>query len=125
MTCKKVLVVDDEADIQRLFMAKFRQEIDDGLLELSFADNGEQAISLCGRLKDYDLIISDVIMPVMDGFKLLEAVKESCPQIPVIMVTAYSDDDSRVRAESLGAVEFMIKPINFDLLKEKAFEYLA
>ncbi|WP_235298020.1 response regulator [Portibacter marinus] len=119
---KKILVVDDETDVKDLFLQRFRKEIRKGDLDFMFAFSGEEALE---RLKNMDhgaiLILSDINMPGMSGFELLERIKTKyvAPPPVVMMVTAYGDDENFKTAQKLGADDFLTKPLDFNLLKEK------
>ena len=117
----KLLVVDDEKDVEMLFRQKFRKEIRKGLLELEFAFSGQEAMDI---LKSNDppeimYIFSDINMPGMSGLELLKRVKSEFPNIKVSMISAYGDDDNYRKAMDSGAKEFFTKPIDFDSLKEE------
>ena len=114
-----ILVVDDEPDIADLFRQRFRRETRQGAYVLHFAASGEDALDrLAGEIEPRLIVIlSDINMPGMDGLELLHVIKERRPDLPVMMVTAYGDDDRRGRAAQLGAVGFLTKPVDFDLLK--------
>ena len=118
----KVLVVDDEKDIQPLFQQRFRREIKKGEIEMEFAFSGEEALS---KLEQDEhkavLILSDINMPGMSGLDLLSEIKQKpyTPPPMVMMITAYADDDNRNKAMQLGADEFLTKPVDFKSLKEK------
>jgi CheY-like chemotaxis protein len=116
-----ILVVDDEPDVPDLFRQRFRREARQGQYVLHFAASGEEAL---GQLADeiepqLIVILSDINMPGMDGLDLLRAVKQRRPDLPVMMVTAYGDDERRRRAAEYGATEFITKPVDFDLLKSQ------
>ena len=116
-----VLIVDDEADVAELFRQRFRREVRQGVCVLHFADSAENALE---RLADgisprLIVILSDINMPGMDGLALLREIKERWPEYPVIMVTAYGDDERRRRASEFGAAEFFSKPVDFDSLKQQ------
>jgi two-component system, response regulator, stage 0 sporulation protein F len=114
-----ILVVDDESDIAELFRQRFRREVRQGTYAMHFANSGEAALEKLAKEIHPALIavLSDINMPGMDGLTLLAEIKERFPGLPVIMVTAYGDDERRRRADELGAAEFIIKPVDFDLLK--------
>ena len=102
-----------------LFRQRFRRETRQGTYVLHFAASGEEALDrLAGEIEpQLVVILSDINMPGMDGFELLDVIKERRPDLPVMMVTAYGDDDRRRRATQLGAMGFLTKPVDFDLLK--------
>ncbi len=114
-----ILVVDDEPDVALLFRQRFRREVRDGTYVMHFANSGENALQQLANGIEPQLIVilSDINMPGMDGLQLLRHVKEQRPDMPVMMVTAYGDDERRRRARELGAFEFLSKPVNFDALK--------
>jgi len=114
-----ILVVDDEPDVVLLFRQQFRREIRDGTYVMHFVNSGEEALQQLGNGIEPQLIVilSDINMPGMDGLHLLERIKQRFPDIPVMMVTAYGDDERRQRARDLGACEFLAKPVDFDQLK--------
>ena len=118
----KILVVDDETDVQVLFEQRFRKEIKAGEVELAFAFSGEEALSF---MKDHEheavLILSDINMPGMSGLELLQHIKEKYEKPPpiVMMITAYGDDDNYNHAMKLGADDFLTKPVDFVSLKER------
>jgi CheY-like chemotaxis protein len=116
-----ILVVDDEPDVAELFRQRFRREARQGLYVLHFAASGEEALDqLSGRIEpELIVILSDINMPGMDGLELLREIKRRRPELPVMMVTAYGDDERRARAAAGGAFEFVTKPVDFDRLKEQ------
>src|SRR5260370_13100974 len=116
-----ILVVDDEPDVADLFRQRFRQEAREGTYVLHFALSGEAALQqLDGEIRpELIVILSDINMPGMDGLTLLDEVKRRLPDLPVMLITAYGDDDRRRRAGELGAAEFLTKPVDFDRLKEQ------
>jgi CheY-like chemotaxis protein len=118
----KILVVDDEKDMQMLFEQRFRKEIRSGEAQFVFAFSGEEALSYLNRHEhEVVLILSDINMPGMSGLELLKHIKEKHSQPPpvVMMITAYGDEDNFNRAMQLGADDFLTKPVDFVLLKEK------
>jgi CheY-like chemotaxis protein len=114
-----ILVVDDEPDVADLFRQRFRREARDGTYVMHFAGSGEAALQvLAGGIEPTLIVIlSDINMPGMDGLQLLGEIKLKFPELPVMMVTAYGDDERRRRASDLGAFEFLTKPVDFDHLK--------
>lgn len=114
-----ILVVDDEQDVVALFKRRFRQEIKKGSYSLHFVLSGLEALELLEQEIEPELmlILSDINMPGMSGLDLLSEVKKKNPELPIVMITAYGDDDNRNRARDLGAAEFLTKPINFNELK--------
>jgi CheY-like chemotaxis protein len=116
-----ILVVDDEADVAQLFRQQFRREVRDGRYAMHFAASGEDALALLSNGIEPTLIVimSDINMPGMDGLTLLGEIKRQFPELPVMMVTAYGDDECRRRATELGAFEFVTKPVDFTHLKER------
>jgi two-component system chemotaxis response regulator CheY len=118
----KILVVDDEKDIQLLFEQRFRKEIREGIVEFAFAFSGEEALLYLDRhVHEVILILSDINMPGMSGLELLKHIKQkfNSPPPVVIMITAYADAGNYNNAMNLGADDFITKPIDFNLLKEK------
>jgi CheY-like chemotaxis protein len=114
-----ILVVDDEADVVTLFRQQFRREARQGTYVLHFANSGEEALAKLddGIRPQLIVILSDINMPGMDGLSLLRQVKERAPGLPVMMVTAYGDEERRRKASEYGAAEFITKPVDFALLK--------
>ena len=114
-----ILVVDDESDVAELFRQRFRREVRQGTYTMRFANSGEEALEkLVDGIEPALLaILSDINMPGMDGLMLLREIKLRQPNMPVMMVTAYGDDERRRLAEEFGAAQFITKPIDFDLLK--------
>lgn len=118
----KVLVVDDEKDVQFLFQQRFRREMKDGLMEFAFAYSGEEALKyLNANEHKAVLILSDINMPGMSGLELLKHIKEKYETPPpvVMMITAYGDQENYTEAMRLGADDFLTKPVDFVNLKEK------
>ena len=113
-----IVIVDDEPDVAELFRQCFRREARQGTYVMHFAASGEEALALLGGEIEPGVIamLSDINMPGMDGLELLSAVKRRFPDLPVMMVTAYGDDERRRRAAEYGAAEFFTKPVDFDLL---------
>ena len=117
----KILVVDDEKDVQVLFEQRFRKEIRNKEMEFAFAYSGEDALKYLNQLHEAVLILSDINMPGMSGLELLRYIKEKYHQPPpvVMMITAYGDAENYNTAMKLGADDFLTKPLEFSLLKEK------
>ncbi len=119
----KILVVDDEPDVKDLFQQRFRREIRSAEFQLDFANSGEEALTyLAGHSSEVILILSDINMPGMSGFELLRHIREdfSAPPPPVVMmITAYGDPESQQHAVELGANDFLTKPLDFAVLKQK------
>jgi two-component system, response regulator, stage 0 sporulation protein F len=116
-----ILVVDDEPDVGDLFRQRFRREARQGTYVLHFALSAAEALErLAGEIEPQLIVIlSDINMPGMDGLALLREIKMRRPDLPVMMVTAYGDEERRRRAAEYGAAEFITKPVDFDLLKER------
>ncbi len=118
----KILVVDDEKDIQPLFQQRFRKEITSRAIIFEFAFSGEEALE-CLKKFDHEavLILSDINMPGMSGLDLLERIKSKndTPPPVVMMITAYGDAENYKKAMDLGADDFLTKPVDFTVLKEK------
>ncbi|MBJ2175562.1 response regulator [Aureibaculum sp. A20] len=118
----KILVVDDEHDVKTLFQQRFRKEIRKGELEFVFAFSGEEALTVLESMKqEAVLILSDINMPGMSGLELLKKIKKEylAPPPVVMMITAYGDEENFNTAKSLGADDFLTKPVDFKLLKDK------
>jgi two-component system, chemotaxis family, chemotaxis protein CheY len=118
----KILVVDDEKDMQTLFEQKFRKEIKSEEMQFMFAYSGDEALGyLDQHVHEAVLILSDINMPGMSGLELLKKIKQKFENPPpvVMMITAYSDDYNYNQAINLGADDFLTKPLDFILLKEK------
>ena len=115
----RVLVVDDEPDVETLFRQQFRREVRDGRYTLDFALSGTAALD---KLDDHTgeqiiLLVSDINMPGMSGLDLLPAVKKRRPNLPVFMISAYGDSETVAIAISRGANKFLTKPVDFPTLK--------
>ncbi|MCL4641149.1 MULTISPECIES: response regulator [Olivibacter] len=118
----KVLVVDDEIDIQPLFRQRFRKEIKTGSIIFEFALSGEEAVQyLLHDGSEVVLILSDVNMPGMSGLDLLSHIRQKHGGTPpfVMMITAYGDEENYRQSMQLGANDFLTKPLDFNLLREK------
>jgi two-component system, chemotaxis family, chemotaxis protein CheY len=118
----KILVVDDEKDMQTLFEQRFRKEIREHEMDFAFANSGEEALGYLNKhVHEAVLILSDINMPGMSGLELLKEIKAKFNQPPptVMMITAYGDPENYNQAIKLGADDFLTKPIDFPSLKEK------
>jgi class 3 adenylate cyclase/DNA-binding response OmpR family regulator len=110
----KILVVDDEADLEMLVKQKFRRKIRENTYEFIFARNGEEALLKINEHPDLDIILSDINMPVMDGLTLLSRLPETNSLLKAIMVSAYGDMQNIRTAMNRGAFDFVCKPVDFD-----------
>ena len=119
-----ILVVDDEPDVANLFRQSFRREARQGTYVMHFAASCQEALDRLAAEIHPALVavLSDINMPGMDGLELLGEIKQRRPDLPVMMVTAYGDDERRRRARELGAVEFISKPVDFNHLKKQLLE---
>jgi CheY-like chemotaxis protein len=123
----QILVVDDETDVRDLFLQRFRREIRSGELSFSFAFSGEDALTfLRAHRSEVLIILSDINMPGMSGLDLLSYVKKEfeMPPTTMMMITAYGDDQSYQQAMALGANDFLTKPVDFGVLKDKLLQLL-
>jgi CheY-like chemotaxis protein len=116
-----ILVVDDEPDVESLFRQQFRRDIRSGRFLMEFADSALNALERAKTIPDPSLILilSDINMPGMTGLEMLPKVKAARPNVPVIMITAYGDPDTRRKALEFGAADVLTKPIDFDLLRQE------
>ena len=118
----KIMIVDDEEDIQCLFKQKFRREIKEGKIEFCFALSAEAALNyLQNKEASVVLILSDINMPGMNGLELLKIIKDKFTGIKVFIITAYGDDQNYRTAIEYGADDYINKPVNFEELKAKIF----
>lgn len=117
----RILVVDDEKDVEMLFRQKFRKEVRSKSLELVFAFSGQEALDLLEKSDPPNVIyiFSDINMPGMTGLELLDEVKDRYPNIKISMISAYGDKDNYDKAIESGAKEFFTKPIDFESLREE------
>ena len=123
----KILVADDEADLEMLIKQKFRQKIREQKYEFIFAVNGVDALEKIQLHADVDMVLSDINMPEMDGLTLLSRLNESSPLIKSVIVSAYGDMENIRTAMNRGAYDFITKPINFEdlaLTMEKTINYV-
>ncbi|MEJ7626834.1 MAG: adenylate/guanylate cyclase domain-containing protein [Ferruginibacter sp.] len=124
----KILVADDEADLEVLIKQKFRQKIREHQYEFVFAANGNDALKLMAQHPDVDIVLSDINMPEMDGLTLLTKLNEVSPLTKTVMVSAYGDLDNIRTAMNRGAFDFITKPVNFldlDLTMEKTIKHVT
>jgi len=110
----KILVVDDEADLELLVKQKFRRKIRENVYEFVFAANGEEALQKVAEHDDIDIILSDINMPVMDGLTLLSRLPEANPMLKAVVVSAYGDMQNIRTAMNRGAFDFVVKPVDFE-----------
>jgi adenylate cyclase len=123
----KILVVDDEADLELLIKQKFRKKIRENIYEFVFAQNGEEALQRLTEHPDVDVILSDINMPVMDGLSLLTRLPEANPMVKAVMVSAYGDMQNIRMAMNRGAFDFVCKPVDFedlDVTMEKTLQHV-
>src|SRR5689334_5869098 len=116
-----VLVVDDEPDVEILFRQQFRRELRSGRFTMEFAQSAPAALN---RIRDAEaasliLILSDINMPGMTGLELLPKARIARPDVPIIMITAYGDADTKRKALEAGAEALLTKPIDFELLRNE------
>ncbi|MFO0994755.1 MAG: adenylate/guanylate cyclase domain-containing protein [Hyphomicrobiales bacterium] len=109
----RILVVDDEPDLEGLITQKFRRQIRDGAVSFVFARDGAEALSLIAADRDIDMVVSDINMPRMDGLTLLQKLQEKEDQLSTIIVSAYGDMANIRTAMNRGAFDFLTKPIDF------------
>ncbi|SDP77657.1 Adenylate cyclase, class 3 [Mucilaginibacter sp. OK268] len=110
----KILVVDDESDLELLIKQKFRKKIREKVFDFVFAQNGFDALKKLAEQPDIDVVLSDINMPEMDGLTLLTKLPEANPILKAVMVSAYSDMENIRTAMNRGAFDFVCKPVNFD-----------
>lgn len=117
----KILIVDDEKDVEMLFRQKFRKEIRNGEIDMVFAFSGNEALEVLESSNPPEVmyVFSDINMPGMTGLELLEKVKSKYPRISVSMISAYGDAENYNKAKNSGAKEFFTKPIDFDSIKKE------
>ncbi|MEO5500391.1 MAG: adenylate/guanylate cyclase domain-containing protein [Ginsengibacter sp.] len=123
----RILVADDEADLETLIRQKFRQKIRDRQYDFIFAENGNDALAKINENQDVDIVLSDINMPEMDGLTLLTKLTENKPLIKTVMVSAYGDMDNIRTAMNRGAFDFVTKPVNFqdlELTMEKTIRHI-
>jgi len=124
----KILVVDDEPDVKPLFQQRFRKEIKEQGIDFQFALSGEEALKILSDAKsEIVLILSDINMPGMSGLELLKKIRHDYENPPpmIMMITAYGDEENHSQAMRFGANDFLTKPIDFPLLKEKIKSFIS
>jgi CheY-like chemotaxis protein len=116
-----ILVVDDEPDVEALFRQQFRRDLKSGRFTMEFAPSAPVALLRIAQIADPSLILilSDINMPGMSGLEMLPRVRAERPDVPVIMITAYGDAETRRKAIERGAVGLLTKPIDFALLRHE------
>jgi CheY-like chemotaxis protein len=116
-----VLVVDDEPDVEALFRQQFRRDLRAERFIMDFANSAQDALARVGDTREHSLILilSDINMPGMTGLEMLPKVKAIRPEVPVIMITAYGDADTKRKALENGASGLLTKPIDFSVLREE------
>jgi CheY-like chemotaxis protein len=121
----KALIVDDEQDVELLFRQRFRKELRKGEMEFHFAFSADEALNYLRGLQPFDvvLLLSDINMPGMNGLELLKRVKTDFPAHKVVIITAYGDDANRQAASALGADDFITKPVDFKLLRDRLLHF--
>ncbi len=123
----KILVVDDEEDLEVLVKQKFRRKIRESVYEFVFARNGAEALEKVKAHPDLDIILADINMPVMDGLTLLSKLPDANPVVKAVVVSAYGDMQNIRTAMNRGAYDFIIKPVDFedlDLTMQKTIDYV-
>ncbi len=117
----KFLIVDDEHDVEMLFRHKFRKEVQARLFDFTFAFSGKEALAFLETLEPFDvvLVLTDINMPGMTGLELLAQIRKLFPSLNVIIITAYADEENRIKAIQSGATDLFAKPVDFKILKER------
>ncbi len=124
----KILVVDDETDLELLIKQKFRRQIREKQYEFVFAHDGHEALTMLDQHPDMDMVLTDINMPGMDGLTLLIRLHEANPMLKAVIVSAYGDMENIRTAMNRGAFDFVTKPVNFEdleLTMEKTMAYVA
>jgi len=116
-----ILVVDDEPDVEALFKQHFRRDLRSGRFTMEFALSGPAALALIEQARDVELILilSDINMPGLSGLELLPKVRAARPDVPVVMITAYGDAETRRKALENGATQLLTKPLDFSALRNE------
>ncbi len=113
----KVLIVDDEPDVDQLMRQRLRRRVRSGQIELLSARNGVEALDVLAEHDDVNLAFCDINMPKMDGLTLLERLRSVHPSVRAVMISAYSGPQDRRAALGRGAIDFLTKPLDFRLLE--------
>ena len=113
----KVLVVDDEPDVEVMFRQRMRRDIRSGRYQFVFAQSGVHALEVMSEHPDVCLVITDLNMPEMDGLTLLDCLAEAWPGVPSVVVSAYGGSGWMSAARERGSSGFVVKPVDFDLLR--------
>ena len=124
----KILVVDDEVDLEPLMLQRMRRQIRAGTYEFVFAHNGLEALERLREERDIDMVLSDINMPLMDGLTLLQQIPKVDPNLRAVIVSAYGDMENIRTAMNRGAFDFVTKPLDFDDLKltiERTLKHMA
>jgi CheY-like chemotaxis protein len=123
----QILVVDDEPDVADLFRQQFRRELRAGRFTMDFAQSAAEALERVTLAEEASLILifSDINMPGETGLQLLPKVRAVKPGVPVVMITAYGDADTRRKAREGGAADLVTKPIDFSVLRQRIDQRLA
>jgi len=123
----QILVVDDEPDVADLFRQQFRRELRAGRFTMDFAQSAAEALERVAAAEEAKLILifSDINMPGETGLQLLPKVRAVKPSVPVVMITAYGDADTRRKAREGGAADLVTKPIDFSILRQRIDQRLA
>ena len=117
ITAKKILVVDDEPDLEPLMLQRMRRNIRRGEYEFVFARDGIEALEILGKDKEIDMVVSDINMPRMDGLTLLQQIQDFSPDIRAVIISAYGDMENIRTAMNRGAFDFVTKPLDFQDLR--------
>ncbi len=119
----KIIIVDDEEDIQILFMQRFHRECKNGKIQFHFALSAEEALEYLNNtdINKVNLVFSDINMPGMNGFEFLKILRDKFATLKVVMVTAYGNENYYQTAMQYGATDYLTKPLNFNSLKERFF----
>ena len=120
----KILSVDDELDLERLLTQYFRRKIKKGEYEFYFAHNGLEALQLMLVQPDFDVILSDINMPEMNGYEATEEIRKISPEVPIIAVTAYAFASDEDRIMNSGFDAYASKPLNAQVLKRQMGDLL-